>query len=310
MTDQSKKSIFGAKSTAEDVTNGIDLTGKTVVITGVNSGLGFETMRVLAMRGAHVIGAARSLEKAQEACALIDGKTTPVACELSDLDSVSECSQIISDMQLPIDILICNAGIMALAELTVVNGFEKQFLCNHLGHFLLVYKLQDRLREAAAGRIVMLSSEGHRLTNEGGIDFDNLDGRKGYKSWAFYGQSKLANHLTAVAFDRRLKDQGVRANSVHPGVINTNLARDVGGIVGALLRFPGVSFLIDRFGGKSVPQGAATQCYVATNPSLDGMGGDYYSDCDHQKKPSQYGQNIELSDRLWNESEKLLEAWL
>lgn len=310
MNSHESRSLFGAKSSAMEVTDGIDLTGKVVVITGVNSGLGFETMRVLALRGAHVIGAARSFTKAKEACAQVEGKTTPVACELSDLDSVSECCRVINGMNLPIDIVICNAGIMALAELTVVNGFEKQFLCNHLGHFLLVYKLQQRLCEAEAARIVMLSSEGHRLTNEGGIDFDNLDGSNGYKSWDFYGQSKLANHLTAVAFDKHLKREGVRANSVHPGVINTNLARDVGGVIGFLLRFPGVNSLIDRFGGKTIPQGAATQCYVATHSSLEKTGGKYFSDCDCKKRPSRYAEDAQLAERLWLESIALLRPWL
>ena len=122
---------FGANSTAEEVTAGIDLTGKTVVVTGANSGLGYETMRVLAMRGAHVIGTGRTMEKAEIACESIDGDTTPVVLELSDLASVASCVEQIGRLGEPIDMLICNAGIMALPELQQVNGIERHFFVNH-----------------------------------------------------------------------------------------------------------------------------------------------------------------------------------
>lgn len=159
---EAPRSRFGRRSTAEEVTEGVDLTGKTVLITGVNSGLGFESMRVLAARGAHVIGAARTKEKAQEACARVEGKTTAVVCELSDMESVVRCADEVVAMNTPIDILMCNAGIMALAELQTKYGIEMQFLTNHLGHFVLVNRLLERVVEyaAEAGRVVMLSSMG------------------------------------------------------------------------------------------------------------------------------------------------------
>ena len=301
--------MFTKRSTAEEVTGDVDLTGKTIVMTGVNSGLGYEAMRVLANKGAHVIGLARSLEKATKACAEIEGITTPLGCELSDLDSVKHCADQIIAMDIPIDVVICNAGIMALPELTVKDDLELQFLTNHMGHFLLVYLLQDRVKRAEEGRIVMLSSMGHQMTVKGGINFDNLDGSQGYQGWKFYGQSKLANLLTAKAFDERLKEAGVRANAVHPGVINTNLTRSLDGILGILFKLPFTGLLMDHVFGKTISQGASTQCYVATNPSLKGVGGKYYSD-NKEDKTSYYGSNKELADRLWDYSVEYLKTYI
>lgn len=301
--------MFTKKSTAEDVTHGIDLTGKTIVMTGVNSGLGYEAMRVLTKNGAHVIGLARSLKKATEACESVEGKTTPVACELSDLASVKSCAEQIVALNTPIDVLICNAGIMALPELSLKDGLEMQFLTNHMGHFLLVYLLQERVKQAKEGRIVMLSSTAHQMTVKGGINFDNLDGSKGYSGWKFYGQSKLANLLTAKAFDERLKGVGVRSNAVHPGVINTNLPRSLGGIAGLLFKLPFAGFLMDNVFGKTIPQGASTQCFVATHPSLKNVGGKYFSD-NSEEKTTYYGSSKELADKLWDYSVNYLAPYL
>lgn len=300
--------MFNKNSTAEQVTEGIDLSGKTIVMTGVNSGLGLESMRVLAMRGAHVIGLARTLEKATQACSSVAGKTTPLACELSDLDSVKQCAEQINAMGIAIDVVICNAGIMALPELTLKEGVELQFLTNHLGHFLLVYLLQDRLKQAQAGRIVMLSSAGHQLTVKGGINFENLDGSKGYNGWKFYGQSKLANLLTAKAFDERLKDSGVRANAVHPGVINTNLPRNLGGVLGLAFKIPFAGKILDVF-GKTIPKGSSTQCYVATSPRLENVGGKYFADND-EEKTSYYGSHKPLADKLWDYSVEFIKPYI
>ena len=300
--------MFTKRSTAEQVTSDVDLTGKTIVITGVNAGLGYETMRVLTGRGAHVIGLARTLDKATEACKQMEGTTTPVACELSDLDSVKRCAESIVAKDIPIDVLICNAGIMALPKLIQKDGLEMQFLTNNMGHFLLVYLLQEKVKQAQ-GRIVMLSSSGHQLTVKGGIDFDNLDGSQGYSSFRFYGQSKLANLLTAKAFDDRLKDVGVRTNAVHPGVINTKLTRNLGGVLGAMVKLPFAGLLMDKVFGKTIPQGASTQCYVATNPNLQGVGGKYFAD-NNEKKTSDYGSNKDLADKLWNYSVEYLTPYL
>lgn len=298
-----KKSGFTGKSTAEEVTEGVDLSGKTAFITGVNSGLGLETMRVLAKRGAHIIGAARSLEKATEACQSIEGKTTPVACELSDYDSVVSCADQVRSMQVPIDMLICNAGIMALPKLHQVDGVELQFRTNHLGHFVLVNRLLDAVRVAPAGRVVMLSSSAHRQAPKGGIQFDNLDGEKKYTAWSAYGQSKLANILFAVELARRLEGTNATANSLHPGVIPTNLGRHMSGLVTALFGLVGGVIF------KSVEQGASTTCYVAAHPDLDGISGHYFAD-NNPQKPSAYARNGKLAIRLWEESEKLTRDYL
>jgi WW domain-containing oxidoreductase len=299
------KSGFNRRSTAETVTEGIDLSGKTALITGVNSGLGFESMRVLASRGAHIIGAARTMEKAQDACAQIDGETTPVSCELSDFDSVVACAVQVKALGRPIDILMCNAGIMALPELELCNGYEMQFVTNHLGHFLLINLLLDKVTEAEAGRIVLLSSMAHMFAPKSGIDFNNLSGEKGYKKMPFYGQAKLANLLTALELSQRLQGTSATANSLHPGVINTNLGRhmDDGGIGSKIM-----SLGTDIF-GKNIPQGAATQCYVAAHPDVEGISGRYFVNSNIARS-SANGRNTELAARLWQESEKILADYM
>lgn len=309
-----QRSPFGARSTAEEVTEGIDLSGKTALITGVNSGLGFETMRVLCARGAHVIGAARTIEKAQESCSQIDGKTTPIACELSDLNSAQQCAQEVAAMGIPIDMLICNAGIMALPKLNQKMGLELQFLTNHLGHFVLVHNLIDQVKAAQAGRIVMLSSAGHHFAPKQGIPFDNLSGKKDYRGFRAYGVSKLANILMANELNERLLGSNATAHSLHPGGIRTNLGRHLGigtviafSVVGGLTRLGGLVGLPPLF--KSVEQGAATTCYVATSPDLEGFGGLYFSDC-NVKKTSQPGRDAKLAKRLWEVSEELAEDFL
>lgn len=196
---------FTSRSTAEQVTDGLDLTGKTAVITGINSGLGFETMRVLSMRGAKVIGLARTLEKAQQACDRVSGETIPVACDLSDWASVREAAIAIREIDCPVSMLICNAGVISTKKLTLAHGLELQFATNHMGHFILAYHLVDQLKSAQQGRAVLLSSAAHRVfTVKGGIDFDNLDAHKSYSPLKFYGQSKMANLLHAKALAKRL----------------------------------------------------------------------------------------------------------
>lgn len=294
---------FNKRSTAEQVTDGLDLSGKTMVITGVNSGLGFESMRVLTERGAHVIGLARTLEKAEEACAEVGGKTTPLACELSDLDSVLACARSIQKLGTPIDVLMTNAGIMAPQKLDLASGVEMQFATNHLGHFVLICQLLEQVKAAEAGRIVILSSAAHTMSVRGGIDFGNLDAVHGYDPWRFYGQSKLANLLTARALNKRLEGSKVSVNSLHPGIIRTNLGRDAGGFLIKLMSVFAV------FLEKNVAQGAATQCYVAAHPDLDGVSGEYFSDCSIAT-PSRNGRNDMLAEELWQASEELTKGYL
>jgi NAD(P)-dependent dehydrogenase (short-subunit alcohol dehydrogenase family) len=246
-------SPFTGDSTAMQVTAGLDLTGKNILITGCNSGIGYETMRVLSHRGAHVLGTGRTLAKAEEACASIDGpghgKATPLECELTDFDNVAACAEQVKSMGIPLDGLILNAGIMALQELEqvpvksssgTVTLLEKHFVVNHLGHFVLANHLLDPVQAAPAARVVSLSSAAaYMWAPEQGIWFDNLSGERDYEwQWA-YGQSKLANALFARELARRLQasgaaastkastlsSPGATANSVHPGGIATNLKR-------------------------------------------------------------------------------------
>lgn len=274
------------------------MSGKTVLITGCNSGLGFETMRVLASRGAHILAAARSREKARLAAEKTGGEVTPVACELSDFDSVVACADEIEALNCPIDVLICNAGIIGLPELQQKYGLELQFVTNHLGHFLLVNRLLNRVRQAPAGRVVMVSSLGHYMSVAGGIDFDNLSGEKRYVPFTFYGQSKLANLLMSNELARRLEGSRATSNAIHPGIIMTPLVRNIGKVRATLAGL--LSWPVSR----SVERGAATQCYVAASPALEGVSGKYFADC-NPARMSAHAQNPEMAARLWSVSEEL-----
>jgi len=294
---------FGKTSTAEEVTEGLDLSGKTAFITGCNSGLGYETMRVLALRGATVIGAARTMEKAEKACASVEGETIPVVCELSDLDSVVACGEAVNALDKPVDMLILNAGIMALPELEQVNGLEKHFAVNHIGHFVLANRLLPAVLKSEEGRVVVLSSSGHSFAPEDGIPFDNLSGEQGYEPWKMYGISKLANGLFSYELNKRLQGTRATSNSVHPGVINTNLGR----------HFPRwqkwASELIGWTFMKSVEAGAATETYVATAPALEGFGGYYFSDC-NPVNPDPRMEDDEQAGKLWEVSVELTRDYL
>jgi len=289
---------YGYGSTAEVVTDGMDLSGKTILITGCNSGIGLESFRVLAMRGAHIIAAARTVEKAQQAAAAVQAidRTTSVSCELSDPGSVQSCIEQVKAMGRSIDVLMLNAGIMALPNLQTSHGYELQFFTNHIGHFMLATGLLDVLSESA--RVVALSSEGHRIAPKGGIDFDNLDGLRGYNGWRFYGQSKLANLLFARELARQFKGTKKAAFALHPGVIPTNLGRHMHP---ALNKLYGI---VDNLVLKSIPEGAATQCYLAVHPDAI-QSGEYFADC-NLKKASSYARDSDLAKRLWEKSERIV----
>ena len=299
-------SPFGAKSTAEEVTLGLDLTGKTAVVTGCNSGLGYETMRVLAMRGAHVIGTGRNLEKASKACSSVSGKTIPVALELSNFNSIIECANTISKLTLPIDILVCNAGINTFSDLELVNGVERTFAVNHLGHFLFVNRLMPLLRESSESRIVHVSSKSAYVqAPDVGIDFNNLKGEGAFDYWEAYGRSKLANALFSLELSTRLKGSSITSNALHPGLVQTNIARNAPVILRTAF---------DWFGGlisKSIEEGAATQVYVATNPNLKEVSGALFEDCNPVNVSGDHFLfDKAMAERLWNTSEKMIESYL
>ena len=290
---------FGYGSTAEQVTEGLSLAGKTMLVTGVNAGLGHEALRVLALRGARVVGTARTLEKARAACEAVQGDTIPLACELSDPASVRACVEEVKRRGLQLDVILCNAGIMALPKLEKAHGIELQFFTNHIGHFMLVTGLLGQLTET--GRVVMLSSSAHTMAPKDGIEFDNLDGAKRYGDWRNYGQSKLANLLFAKELSRRFAGTKKTANAVHPGVISTNLGRHMNAFMTATFSLFGWIAL------KSIPQGAATEVYVATSPALAGVTGQYFADCNVAKSRPD-ADDAELAKKLWEVSEKLVAA--
>jgi len=289
---------FGYGSTAEEVTEGLDLTGKTFLLTGCNSGLGLETLRVLTLRGARVIGTARTEAKAREADAKVTGgEVIPIACELADTPSIYSCIETVKSLGFKLDAMICNAGIMALPKLEKAYGYELQFVTNHIGHFILVNGLLDQLTDD--GRVVMLSSEAHKQAPKGGIDFDNLDGSKGYSSFKAYGRSKIANYLFAVELKNRLAATNRTANALHPGVIDTALSRSMNPLVGIFYAVAKPLAL------KSVPQGAATQVYVATHPSLAGVSGKYFSNC-NISRTRRDGTDEATAKRLWTVTEEIV----
>ena len=288
---------FGFASTADDVTAGLNLREHTFIVTGCNSGIGKETVRSLGKRGARVIAAARTEEKARAACAELQGELMPAACDLAAPASIRAFVETVKKWGVRPHAIICNAGIMALPKLEQAFGYELQFFTNHIGHFMLVTGLLDDLAET--GRVVMVSSDAHRRAPKGGIEFDNLSGSRGYSPWAAYGQSKLANLLFAKELARKLAGTSKTSNAIHPGVIRTNLGRTMPQIAQAALKIAEPIFL------KTPAQGAATQCYVATNDKVAGVSGEYFADC-NIAEPTAAARDSVLAARLWETSERIV----
>ncbi len=311
MVDQSgelPRSEFGRRSTADEVTTGVDLSGKTILLTGCTSGIGLETMRVLARCGGHVIGVGRTQSKADIAWQSVSelgvkNNVTPIGCELEDFAAVVELADKVRAMNTPIDILICNAGIIGRSKLETVKGIEKQFAVNHLSHFILINRLLDKVKAAPKGRIVIVASDAHETTPPGGIAFDNLSGERAYSALKFYGQSKLANLLTARELARRLDGSGTTANALHPGFVFTNIFHNLPAFLSAPLMLLARPFM------KSPAAGAATTCYVATSPALVEVSGHYFSDC-NPAVPSMHGRDDALAQRLWETSEDMVQDYL
>ncbi|RFU43587.1 SDR family NAD(P)-dependent oxidoreductase [Actinomadura logoneensis] len=260
---------FGAHSTARDVLAGIDLTGKSALVTGGYSGLGLAGVRALAEAGARVVVPARRPEVARDALRDVPGAVVG-ELDLGDQESVRVFSDHLLADGRAFDIVITNAGIMACPETRVGPGWEAHFATNHLGHFTLVNRLRPLLADGA--RVVSVASSGHFLS---GIRWDDLQFRDGYDRWLAYAQSKTANALFAV----QLNALGVRAFAVHPGSILTPLQRHVPReeqIAQGWMSEDGTP--VEGF--KTPEQGAATAVWAATSPLLDGLGGLYAQDCD------------------------------
>ncbi|MEU8944443.1 SDR family NAD(P)-dependent oxidoreductase [Streptomyces sp. NPDC048489] len=301
---------FGARSTADDVLQGIDLSGKLAIVTGGYSGLGLETTRALTAAGAHVVVPARRPDVAREAVAGIAGAEVD-ALDLGDLDSVRDFAERFLASGRTVDIMIDNAGIMACPETRVGPGWEAQFATNHLGHFALVNRLWPAV-EPGGARVVSVSSTGH---HNSGIRWDDPHWRDGYDKWGAYGQAKTANVLFAVHLDRLGRDSGVRAFALHPGGILTPLQRHLPKeemMERGWIDENGVPLNPDAF--KSPAQGAATQVWAATSPQLDGLGGVYCEDCDIAEVTPEGGERTgvreyaidpEQAARLWTLSAEL-----
>jgi NAD(P)-dependent dehydrogenase (short-subunit alcohol dehydrogenase family) len=279
-------SSFGAKTTTDEVLEGVGLQGKRVLVTGVSAGLGVETARALAAHGAHVVGAVRDLPKAEgatgvvrEAAAAGGGGFELVELDLASLANVRACADALLGRGEPLDAIIANAGVMATPQWRTSDGFDMQFGTNHLGHFVLVNRIASLLREG--GRVVSVSSSGHRFSNVDLMDpnFDHTP----YAPFVAYGRSKTANILFAVEFDRRHKAKGIRATAIHPGGILTELARhmDPGAIeamVSDINRRQAEQGL-PPFEFKTVPEGAATQVWAAVVAPGDEVGGQFCENC-------------------------------
>jgi NAD(P)-dependent dehydrogenase (short-subunit alcohol dehydrogenase family) len=297
---------FGADATAEEVTEGLDLSGRVALVTGCNSGLGYETMRVLAMRGAHVIGTGRTIEKAVAACASVEGTTTPLMLDLADFQTAISCSSAVQMMGLTPDILVCNAGVNTFGDLELIEGVEKHFVVNFLGHFVLVDRLAPDMIARGSGRIIHVgSASAYTGAPAAGIDFDNLRGEGEFDAREAYGRSKLANALFSLELARRLEGSGVTSNVVHPGLVKTNIARTAP---------PLIRGAFDLLGGviaKTPAQGAATQVYVATSPRLEGVSGAYFEDCNPvQVEGDHHLFDRAMAARLWSLAVELTADYL
>jgi NAD(P)-dependent dehydrogenase (short-subunit alcohol dehydrogenase family) len=311
---------FGYETTAAEVAEGIDLSGKRAIVTGGASGIGIETARALAGTGAAVTLAVRRVEAGEEVASDIrqstgneDVSVSPL--ELTDLEGISRFA---ADWDGPLDILVNNAGVMAIQELTLTDrGQEMQFASNHLGHFALAIGLHDALAAAENARIVSVSSSGHLRSP---VVFDDLNfSFRDYTPFGAYGQSKTANVLFAVEATRRWEDEGITANALMPGGISTPLQRHVLEADPDYMEKATERFKETGRSLKTPEQGAATSVLLATWPDLAGVGGRYFEDCNEapvvEKRPemgaggvAHYALDPGNAWRLWEVSLDLTET--
>jgi NAD(P)-dependent dehydrogenase (short-subunit alcohol dehydrogenase family) len=278
--------VFGATSTTDEVLAGVKLHGKRILVTGVSAGIGVETARSLAAHGAHVVGAARDLAKAEAATAQVrkaaaqnGGSFEVIELDLGNLKSVRACAGELLARAEPFDLVIANAGVMATPFGHTVDGFETQFGTNHLGHFVFVNRIAPLMR--AGSRLINLASSGHRFSNVN-LEDPNFE-RTQYEPFVAYGRSKTANILFAVAFDERHRQRGIRAAAVHPGGIYTELGRHMApGQIEAMIEQMNKDLAAEGkppFQPKTVPQGAATSVWAGVVALPDEVGGKYCENC-------------------------------
>ncbi|MCY6382300.1 oxidoreductase [Hoeflea prorocentri] len=315
------QSGFHAKSSGAEVLADIDLAGKTAIVTGGYSGIGLETVRGLAGKGASVIVPVRTPEKAKDALAGVDGNVTTAPMDLADLASVSSFVGDVLNAHMRLDLLINNAGIMACPEARVGPGWESQFGVNHMGHFALTTGLMPLLRKTQGARVVALSSTAHKVSD---ILWDDINYENSpYDKWQAYGQAKTANALFANALSLRLKDAGGLAFSVHPGGIFTPLQRHLPQeemIALGWLEENGEPSELAKQGFKTPEQGCSTTLWAATSAKLEGKPGVYCEDADiaaptDPESPTAryfgvdaHACSDENAERLWEISERFLKA--
>lgn len=309
---------FGRESTTDDVLEGKDLSGMTVFITGANSGLGQETARAMATKGAHIVMAGRDQGKLDEAVAAIraeqpEAQLDTITLDLGSLESIRAATSRARQRFDKIDILINNAGVMATPFEHTDDGFERQFGTNHLGHFAMTAELMPLIERGSAKRIVNLSSRGHHM---GPVHFEDPHFQhRAYDPWSSYGQSKTANVLLTVGLEQRFAVMGIHAYAVHPGGIETNLGRHMTQDMRDAL-MARISSRDTDFAWKTIPQGAATSCWAATAEVLEGKGGVYCEDCHVAEQDDvsvsggvrTYALNPSFADQLWKLSEELTGA--
>ncbi|KAM9774670.1 retinol dehydrogenase 12 [Syngnathus typhle] len=276
------------------------LDNKTVLITGANTGIGKETARDLAARGARIIMACRDLERAEEARTEIvenTGNENVVVkkLDLSDSRSIRAFAEVINKEEKQVNILINNAGVMMCPYSKTVDGFEMQFGVNHLGHFLLTYLLLDLIKSSAPARIVAVASVAHTWT---GLRLDDLNSENNYDTMKAYGQSKLANVLFARALGKKLEGTGVSVFSLHPGVVQSDLWRHQHQCIQVAVKIFSVFT-------KTTVEGAQTTIYCAVQPGLESQSGAYFSDC-APARCSRNGSNDDLAQKLWESSCNML----
>uniref|UniRef100_A0A7N0U6A2 Short-chain dehydrogenase TIC 32, chloroplastic n=1 Tax=Kalanchoe fedtschenkoi TaxID=63787 RepID=A0A7N0U6A2_KALFE len=302
---------FSSTSTAEEVTQGIDATGLTAIVTGGSSGMGEETARVLALRGAHVVLAVRNTAAGQTSKDKILKQTPTAKVDVMELDlsSMASVKKFVSEFKsaaLPLNLLINNAGVCQLPYQLSVDGIEMQFATNHVGHFLLTDLLLDTMKETSRrsnveGRIVNVSSVVHYWQ---GICFEKINDESSYGRFSAYRVSKLANILHANELSRRLREEGakVTANSLHPGLVTTKIVDHLPPDHRIFMRIIKLmSFLFI----KEISQGAATICYVALHPQVEGVSGKYFSGC-KLCNPSALATDTNLAKKLWDFTSNLI----
>jgi NAD(P)-dependent dehydrogenase (short-subunit alcohol dehydrogenase family) len=281
-----------------------DLNGRTVIVTGGNSGIGKEAAAELAAMGATVVVAARNRAKGEAAVAEIKQRASRGRVELADLDLASAASiRAFADGFLAshdrLDVLVNNAGLTLRKRQETADGFEMTFGVNHLGHFLLTSLLRDRLVAGAPSRVVNVASDAHRFAR-GGLDFDDLMATKRYRPFLVYARSKLANILFTRELARRLVDTGVTANVLHPGFVASNFARE--GDTGAL---GNIAMIVGRPFAISSVEGAQTSVFLASSPTVEGVTGQYFVKSSFASAAAAAADDAAAA-RLWTVSEQLL----